>query len=547
VNSNYVLEPSNVTMAEILHDHGYTTAAFIANGLAGKKYQMNQGFEEHFESNRASAPEMAEAAVAFIKRQSSSNKPFFAYMHFLDVHDPHRIPPDRLNKFADPSAFVFDMSDTLLQETFVMEAWWSTTQKWLDDPAHASEVGSYFKDYSDLYDSSIAYWDESAGTILETLAANGLASSTIVIITSDHGEQLLEHGYFGHANSGYDVGLHIPLIIWDPGTDGGSRIDQAVSLVDVLPTVLNRVGIPVPSQVHGRSLWPFADPSTDLSDREKNHPVYTEGTFFSNRPVSTLIQSYMEGDWKLILDRLRDSKELYNLAEDPGETRDLFDSEPEVTSRLHAGLRQLYNENLRIFNDRKRSPIEQVDEKLKELQSLGYVTAAEPGQQQRQYYPMTAVGLSRFGPFGDEKDLERFADHIDFSQRIPIAFGQIVRGCNQDPRLADSTGVWFDRRSTFLMHNDGDRRRIVFEVRVDPGQPVRPTQIQIEFNDIPGKVFPIEGSGDHRVESPLPTSLQKKGYFYTGLLADSRFLLRAGASPRRHKYGAIKIRSISLR
>ena len=130
MNSNYVLEEANVTMAELFRDNGYQTAAFIANGLAGKKYGMDQGFDRHFEQNRASAPELAVAARTFIdEHAASSDKPFLIYMHFLDVHDPHRIPADQFGRFADPGAFAFDMQDSLLLETFVMRAWWSKVQK----------------------------------------------------------------------------------------------------------------------------------------------------------------------------------------------------------------------------------------------------------------------------------------------------------------------------------------------------------------------------------------------------------------------------------
>jgi|GEM_PF-813629 len=549
MNSNYVLEEANVTMAELFRDNGYQTAAFIANGLAGEKYGMDQGFDRHVEQNRAPAPELATAARAFLdEHAASSEKPFFIYMHFLDVHDPHRIPHDQFGRFADPGAFAVDMQDSLLLETFVMRAWWSKVQKW-KNASHSDDVVTYFADYADLYDASIAYWDQAVGTILESLDANGLTDDTIIIVTSDHGEQLLEHGFFGHANSGYDVGLHVPLIINDPqsgGDWGGRRIHDPVSLIDVLPALLERVEVPVPSHLDGHSLWPHRDTERPAAADAK--PIYSEGTFFTNRPVSTLIQSYRDGDWKLILDRFRDTKELYNLSRDPGEEQNLIESEADIARRLYTGLQRRYNKNLHVFDSRDRSRIDQVDEKLKELQSLGYVSSAVPTPSQRpvQYHPMKGAEFTRFGPFGDEEDLHHFSDHLDFSGRDPVAFGQIVRGCREDPRLAHSTGVWFDRRSTFLMHNDGAKRRVVFEVRIEQEQPVHPTQVQVEFNDIPGEVSPIDGFGNHRLAYLLPDALQTPGYFHTGLLVDGRFVLREGASPRTHKYGAIKIRSVTL-
>ena len=549
VNSDYVLEDANLTMAEIFGDAGYTTAAFIANGLAGRKYRMDQGFYEHFEKNRASAFELAEAAREFIGRQSAAgDHPFLAYVHFLDVHDPHRIPPADFHRLADPATFAFDMQDSLLLETMVMRAWWSAVQNWRDEPGHQGEVARYFEDYSDLYDSSIAYWDEAVGAILKALAENGLDRTTVVVVTSDHGEQLLEHGFFGHANSGYDAGLHVPLVIFDPREDGsGRRISRPVSLIDVLPTLLAQAGIPAPEQVQGRSLWPFSRAEFPAGP-EDARAIYSEGTFFANRPVSTLIQTLQDGRWKLILDRLRDSKELYDLDRDPGETRNLFETEADVAARLYGELRQHYNRNLDIFNARQRSEADRTAEKLRELRSLGYVTPRRPRNHRlpAQYFPMAGATVSRFGPFGDEEDLDRFSADLDFTRPGQAALGQIIRGCSQDPSQADGTGLWFDRRSTFLLYNDGAKRRVRFEVAVDPRAPAAPTSIQVEFNDAPGEVFPVEGTGDFRVEAPLPASLRRAGYFYTGLLADSRFVLLAGRSPRTHRYAALKIRGVRL-
>lgn len=547
VNSDYVLEDDNQTMAEIFGDAGYTTAAFIANGLAGRKYRMDQGFQEHFEKNRASAFELAEAATEFIGRQSPDGRPFLAYLHFLDVHDPHRIPPADFGRLADPASFVFDMQDTLLLESMVMRAWWSTVQKWRGGGEEPEQVARYFDDYSDLYDSSIAYWDEAVGSILESLARNGLDRNTVVVVTSDHGEQLLEHGFFGHANSGYDVGLHVPLVVFDPAGDGnGRRISRPVSLIDVLPTLLARAGMPVPEHIQGRPLWPF--PAGGASGADDVRPIYSEGTFFANRPVGTLIQTLREGRWKLILDRLRDSKELYDLSRDPGETRNRLETEAAVAARLYEELQRHYNGNLALFNARQRSQADRSAEKLRELRSLGYITPPGPRRHRlaAEYFPMAGAGVDRFGPFGDEEDLHRFSDHLDLTRPGQAATGQIVRGCSQDPARADGTGLWFDRRSTFLLHNDGAKGRVRFEIAVDPGAPAAPMSVQVEFNDTPGDVFPVEGTGAFRVEAPLPDSLRRAGYFYAGLLADSRFVLRAGPSPRTHRWAALRIRGVRL-
>jgi arylsulfatase A-like enzyme len=260
LNSHYILEETHTTLAEIFKREGYTTAGFIANGLAGKKYHMDQGFDHYFEKNRASAAELVAAASAFIEEQS--DEPFFIYMHFLDVHDPHRIPGAYHGKFADPTEFVYDMQDTLRLEEFVMRAWWDVAQGWRDPTLGHDQVASYFADYIQLYDASIFYWDEYLGHLLGSLEAGGMDQRTIIVITSDHGEQFLEHGYFGHANSGYQVGLHIPFILYDPLNReiAGLQIGDLVNGIDILPTLLARLDVEIPPAVQGRERFSLLVP-----------------------------------------------------------------------------------------------------------------------------------------------------------------------------------------------------------------------------------------------------------------------------------------------
>ena len=548
VNSGYILEDANLTMAEIFREQGYATGAFIANGLAGKKYNMDQGFDEHFEKNRASAEELIVAASVFIERHSE--RPFFIYMHFMDVHDPYRIPQAYRGRFAPPEGLAYDMQDTLQLETFIMQAWWGTVQAWRDDPARSDEVKSYFGDYTHLYDAAIFYWDEAVGALLDVLAAQGLDQRTIIAVTADHGEQLLEHGYFGHANSGYDVGLHIPFIFCDPRRPevAGMTIDDPVSGIDILPTLLAGLEVEISPEVQGQERWSLVEQQA-RGEHSARPPegIYTEGTFMANRPFSTLIQTFREGKWKLVLDRLRDTKELYDLEQDPGEVRDLFEAESEIAVRLYGKLQQHYTRNLQIFNQQRRSKVEQQEEKVRELLALGYIGGKTGGNRPRvEFFPMRSVPLAKYGPFGDEEDLVYFSEQIDFT-RGRVAGGQVIRGYRDRVGHRDASGVWFDRRATFLMPNREGKTRIVFEVWIDStGGFRKPTQIQVEFNDKPGMAFPLGGPGLHRLEALIPLSLQQSDYFYTGLRANSRFVLREGASPKEKTYGAMKICSVYL-
>ena len=548
VNSNHVLEEGNLTAAEILQERGYATAAFVANGLAGKKYHMDQGFDEHFEKRQASAEEMFGEAADFVSRHR--DHPFFIYMHFMEVHDPYRIPESYRGRFADPREFAADMQDTLLLRFVTAEALRSKTQDWWDDATRPAAIRDYVEDYGQLYDAAIYYWDETVGSFLGVLEEHGVEESTIVVVIADHGEQLLEHGYFGHGNSGYDVGLHVPFILRDPLNPeiAGARIDDPVSVIDVLPTLLARLGIEIPPAVQGRERWSLIEASrSNASSSPAADEIYTEGTFFANRPFSTLIQTYREGGWKLILDRLRDTKELYHVETDPGETRDLFSAEPEVAARLRDRLGEHYSDNLQIFNQRARTQVQQKAEKLRELMALGYLAGQGHFDRPRvEYFPMKPVPLAEFGPFGDEEDLDSFTDRIDFSEG-PVAGGQVIRGFSDRLGRQDTLGVWFDRRATFLLPNAGHSSRIVFDIRVDSTGGVRtPTEIGLEFDGEPGEVFKVDGPGRYELAGDVPPSLQERDYFYAGLRANNRFVLREASPAWRSVYGSMRIRSVRL-
>ena len=544
VNADYVLEDANLTLAEILRDQGYRTAGFTANGLVGEKYRMDQGFDEFFEKNRASADEMVAQIAAFVRR--TGDAPFFAYAHFMDVHDPQRIPESRRGRFADPGAFAHDMQDSLLHDEFVMRAWWATAQEWRDPDAAPDEVGGYFADYGQLYDAAIVYWDASLAGLFEALAEVGVERRTILIVTADHGEQLLEHGFFGHGNSGYDVGLRVPFILYDPTLEEApGRIDRPVSLVDMLPTLLARLGVDVPDGVQGRELWSLVRGAEEEA-AVGEQAIYTEGTFFANRPFSTLIQTYREGRWKLILDRFRDTKELYDLEDDPGEQRNRFADEPETIARLSVGLRACYHENLERFARLRRSEMRQQEEKLRELRALGYVAGKRGARPRTEFFPMKLVELTPFGPFGDEEDLAFFGEALDFTGGR-VVWGQVIRGYSDVANRADPTGSWFDRRSTFLMRNGGGRSRAVFEINaVADGAGEYPTRIELEFDDRAVQEFAIDSPGEHRLEGAIPEPLRGEGYFYCGLRANHRFALQEGDLPRSRIHGSLKIRSVRL-
>jgi len=157
-----------------------------------------------------------------------------------------------------------------------------------------------------LYDNGVYYADYVVGRIFDDLKQQGLLNNTIIIITSDHGEGLYEHGELGHDNF-YDYNIHIPLIIYLPGLKNGIRIDKMTQSVDIMPTLLQILNISTPTQVQGKNI---------LEKKNVNDYVYGY----------SLKQYYVKNnDWKLIIN-FDNEEELYNLINDPEEQVNLVDN-----------------------------------------------------------------------------------------------------------------------------------------------------------------------------------------------------------------------------
>jgi membrane-anchored protein YejM (alkaline phosphatase superfamily) len=150
--------------------------------------------------------------------ERESDRPWFLFLHTYQVHAPYEPPAKHLER-------VF---------------------------REAGPPGP-----SDLYDGEVSYTDETLANLLTFLNAADLADKTLVIVVSDHGEQFGEHGFWGHANTLYDTLLHVPLIMRAPGVPAGRRVGDVVGLIDVLPTVLDILGLPPYPPAQGRSLVPL--------------------------------------------------------------------------------------------------------------------------------------------------------------------------------------------------------------------------------------------------------------------------------------------------
>jgi arylsulfatase A-like enzyme len=329
-HSTSVLSPKHVTMAEALAAAGYDTIAFSANpAFVTPRLGLAQGFDSFVVLHGApearkrddaptaaafrKAPEpgtpadkVTNAVLAWLARRRG-NAPFFAYVHYFDPHSDYDPPAAYAHRFGvDPASPIAAGQDALFRRPGALT------------PEELATLVA-------LYDAEIAFTDTEIGRLLDGLAAQ-TRTPTLVVVTSDHGEEFNEHGGLQHGGTLYEEQLRVPLIFAHAGMAAGAVVDDAVSLVDLWPTIAARVGLRHPLTIAGRSgrnvletrergLEPtFAD----LARREEAHAVVVD-------------------PWKLIVSKAGTGG-LYDLDRDPGERRDLAAADTARATLLQTAL-----------------------------------------------------------------------------------------------------------------------------------------------------------------------------------------------------------------
>ena len=289
-NGSYRLAEARTTLAEILGEAGYRTGAFIGAFVLDSRFGLAQGFEEYddrfdrvarslaadFVQRRADEV-LRRAGDWIVAARAPAAAPWFAWAHLFDPHEPYDAPEPRV---------------------------------------------------SDLYDNEVAFTDAALGRFLTRLRQAGALDNTLTIVTADHGEALGEHGEMTHSLFAYDTTLRVPLIIEGPGIPPGVR-DEPVSHVDLLPTVLDLLGLDIPPAAPGRSL------RAERGDDSPVPPIYFEALNANLTRSWAPLTGLVADRWKLIDLPI---PELYDLEADPKETTNLYDHQTARARRLQADL-----------------------------------------------------------------------------------------------------------------------------------------------------------------------------------------------------------------
>jgi len=323
------------TLAEVLAARGFQTWAVINTwNIADPRFEIFQGFApenlRYVKETRPGAEgghvvlntgKRVEAAARAFLAGRDPERPFFLFAHFYDAHTDFTPSPSYRDAFVAPYGGQVD----------------GTTDQLMAIRAQGLRLGNAdLRFLRQMYEAEIRELDDLLAGFFAYLEAEGLAQDTLIVVVSDHGEEFQEHGGLLHGRTQFEELLHVPLILAGPGVPAGVVVQEPVSLVDLLPTVLGRLGIePLPG-LDGLDLAPTWQGRT-LPERvlfaEADHNNVVDG-----KPVVDVRSMARQGQEKLHLDRVTDQVTLFDLAQDPDETVDLATRSPERARVLRAAL-----------------------------------------------------------------------------------------------------------------------------------------------------------------------------------------------------------------
>jgi len=306
--------PQRVLVSEVLKRAGMATAAFHSNAYLSAFFGWNRGWDTFYDSMeaqvsdkvpyvKAKAINQKVASWLQSRRQTGNDRPFFLWAHYMDVHEPY-VPERRYIEKIDPSIKLTDDEMFALFKDVVLKR----------DVSNKDTVELLRK----LYLAHVVEVDEAAKEFFEILEDTGFLSDSIVIITSDHGDEFGEHGGLSHDGKMYQELVNVPLMIYDPTRQAPEVSDKVVSTVDLPPTITYLMNTAPSPAWKGQSLLPLEKYTAEgvfgeAVDKYGNHEKGDEKE----------VHYYREGDLKLIYRETNDSWELYNLKEDPRELENI--------------------------------------------------------------------------------------------------------------------------------------------------------------------------------------------------------------------------------
>lgn len=363
-----VLPDGVVTLAELLHARGFRTLALTGGGTLGGELGFARGFEQYLGNARKLRPQTWSRLIGWLA--DPDPRPFFLFFHTFEVHAPY-LHIDDARALMSP-----EQADAL--QAFI-DANPEMTEKQLKDYLEDQELFRV-EITSRLYDGGIRHTDAFLGRLFEELRHRGLWDRTLIVVTSDHGEEFADHRpskiYNVHCDTTYDELVRVPLILRAPGriTDGRVIADQ-VRLLDLAPTILELLGLPVPSLMQGTSLVELMENGRWGRRLEAHSEASCIGpewkSLRSERYKYLAVFEPSEGERTGIPGEPK-RQELFDLQQDPKEQSNLAAAQPELLARMRSRMFSYYREEALPMIGGERN-LEAGEEFADELRALGYI------------------------------------------------------------------------------------------------------------------------------------------------------------------------------
>ncbi len=344
------MRPGLVSLPKVLRSGGYRTAAFVGNWTLRDKLS---GLAEHFElyeevltrsrwfgmvRREANAEDLTRGFNEWLDdhRARHADRPFLAWVHYVEPHAPYRLR----REFVDDLGLTRDR----------------------DLPA------------SDRYDTEIAFVDASIGRLLDKLS-DAERRQTLVVFTSDHGESLGEHGYWGHGRHLYEPTLRIPMALVWPGRIRPATIDAPALITDLAPTILGLSGHESPESFRGLDWTPILEGGEPPNGRVTRYQTHRGAVISKHdsdlaRRAGLLEVGLIENNRKEIIRVEKGRRWLFDLGQDPGELASLGSLKDRPTEGMMAWMREV-DKGLSSFDGVPPEPLD--EESIEQLRSLGYV------------------------------------------------------------------------------------------------------------------------------------------------------------------------------
>ncbi|MFL6264066.1 MAG: sulfatase [Thermoanaerobaculia bacterium] len=338
------------SLAEILRSRGFHTVAVSASAVVRKspsRFNPRGGFDRGFDVFQEDcvwqpAECVNREAAAHLRR---GEKPLFLYLHYIDPHGPYRPPPSWQHRFATGAP----------EKEWVRKGDPNPIGDWLykgkPNPGLTPGDLQYLKD---LYDEEIAYFDSQFASLLRSLRDSGLLEESLVVLTSDHGEEFLEHGDVKHCRNVFDTTVHVPLLLRIPGA-GARAVSRPAQNLDLVPTILDYLGADAKAdRFDGRSL------RGEIEGQET--PDALQYSLMGE------LRSVSDGRFKLIESLVGTAPpSLFDLRADPGETKNVLPAERRAYAHLRGALAAW------LARNEGKGAVDEAREAQKRLKSLGYI------------------------------------------------------------------------------------------------------------------------------------------------------------------------------